>query len=805
MAGTESWPLRLVIVLVAALAGVVVLAGTAAQGGATATVEVRVWQNVGNLEDIRISARPAGGDWRILGTIPLPLEETTESGVFDYGDIDLGVPLPGRAIPATVEVRVWQQVQDRARVYISARPAGGDWRVLGTIRLLLDDGFSSSGTFQFGDINLDVPVPTEEVSTLAGRAGEYGARDGQGVNARFGRGGLFAEPWSLALAADPDGNVVVADRENHVIRRVAPDGTVTTIAGDGAQGYVDGAGALARFSRPSAVAVDAEGNIYVADDGNRLIRKITPNRIVSTVAGAEQSNNLESRDGPAAEALFANVFGLALGPEGDLYILQNTKIRRLSPAGEVTTFAGGDSFGDRDGPRLSAEFRLLRGITVDDAGNVYTLEVNDWASESGIPAAIVRVIDTSGRVRTIYRSSQPVFGGALASPFGLVAAGSGAVYLSNTGLNQVVRITRGGQVEGVAGSGAAGNADGSRADATFDRPGSLALSNGGVLFVADQGGTVVRAIQLGRRGLPMTTVPLAEFEPLPRVEGVTTSRVEQIGNLVAVDMEVTPSGVVVAPFAHAHRIDRLGPSGLVRPLAGTGEAGFVDGPSAAAQFSFPWAVAVDADGVIYVADTGNNAIRRIATDGEVSTVVTPESLSLDRDIKLTVDGDGNLYGTRPNFLVPYEPGTFTGGTDIWRLTPDGAFSVVATVLGTVAGMDVDGEGRVYFVSRFREGSWVGSVDANGSVSTLLDEGPGKYGAALSRETRGIAVESDGTAYVVDWVFRRVIRVSTDGEVAVLGDQSSFQFGNSPGAIALTSQGDVLVAAFDTLHRATFPE
>ena len=796
---------RSTLVVLAALLGVVVVAVGSTQPERTATVEVRVWQNVGDLEDIRISARPAGGSWRTLGTIPLPLDQTTDSGTFAYGDIDLDVPLPGRAVPATVEVRVWQRVRDLSRVYISARPADGSWRTLGTIALPLDDGFSSSGTFQFGDIALDVPVPPEEVSTLAGRAGVYGARDGQGANARFGRDAIFSRPTALALAADPDGNVIVADRDNHLIRRVAPDGTVTTIAGGEVSGYVDGAGALVRFNHPSGVAVDAEGNIYVADDHNHRIRKITPDRIVSTIAGAEQPNiGWESRDGPADEALFTNMFGIALGPQGDLYILESAKIRRLSPAGEVTTFAGGDSAGDRDGPRLSAQFRYLRGITVDDAGNVYTLEVNDLASQSGIPTAIVRVIDSSGRVRTIYRSEQPVWGGALASPSGIVAAGNGAVYLSNTGLDQVIRITRAGQLEGVAGSGERGHGDASRAEATFNLPGSLALSSRGVLFVADQGGTVVRAIQLGRGGLPMTAVPLAELEPLPRVEGVTISPVRQAGNIVAIDMGVTPTGLVLMPFPHAHRIDRLGPSGQVRTFAGTGEEGFVDGPSAAAQFSLPWSVAVDADGGVYVADTGNNAIRRIGTDGEVSTLDTPDSLSLDSNVELAVDGDGNLYGTRNAFGVPIGPGRFTNGTEIWRLSPDGAFSVVAAVVGRVDGMDVDAEGRIYFVSQYNRASWVGRVEDSGSVTTVLERVPGHYGGVLSWETRGIVVESDGTAYVVDYTFQRVVRITTDGEVAVVGDHSSFGSGNPLTGIAMTPDGDLLIAEFSRLYRATLP-
>lgn len=149
---------RMVLVALAALLGLVALETAGAQGP-TATVEVRVWQNVRSDEHIRISARPAGGSWRTLGTILLPLDQTNPRGTFRYGDIELDVPLPRQATPATVEVRVWQAIRATERVYISARPAGGDWSVLGTIRLLLDDGFSRSGAFRFGDISLDVPLP----------------------------------------------------------------------------------------------------------------------------------------------------------------------------------------------------------------------------------------------------------------------------------------------------------------------------------------------------------------------------------------------------------------------------------------------------------------------------------------------------------------------------------------------------------------------------------------------------------------------------------------------------------------------
>ena len=124
----------------------------------TANVEVRVWQDVNNARNIYISARPEGGNWATLGTIPLPLDDGHSSnGRFRYGDIVVAVPVGSGE--SDVEVRVWQAVRDALSVYISARPEGGSWATLGTIPLPLDDGHSSSGRFRYGDITVEVPVP----------------------------------------------------------------------------------------------------------------------------------------------------------------------------------------------------------------------------------------------------------------------------------------------------------------------------------------------------------------------------------------------------------------------------------------------------------------------------------------------------------------------------------------------------------------------------------------------------------------------------------------------------------------------
>jgi len=785
---TGAW--RLTAGVFAMLLAVAAVAPGSAQEGDTATVEVRVWQNVGNELDIYVSARPAGGDWRTLGTIPLPLDDGTSStGRYQYGDIFLDVPLPGRAMPATVEVRVWQDVEDSASIFISARPANGDWRILGTIPLPLDDGFSTSGTFRFGDISLDVPVPREPVSTLAGVAGAQGFSDGQGDAARFGAHAIFSQhhPWALGLAAAPDGSVVVADYYNDAIRRVAPDGTVTTIASG--RGFRDGRAENARFYHPRGVAVDGRGTIYVADERNHRIRAISPEGVVSTVAGTGEWAYV---DGPAEEAGIINPRGVALGPWGDLYIIEETRIRRLSPSGQVSTFAGGERRGHQDGWRENAAFFSLRAITVDDAGNVFVV---DGSEGSGlVEYSAVRLIDTTGTVHTVLRSEGLNLGGSLGYPAGIAPAGDGGVYLSNTGLHQIVRLTRAGDLEAVAGTGERGSLDGPRDEARFNLPGSLALSPDGVLFVADQATTVVRAVELARDGLPAGAVPLATFEGLPRAVGVTVTALPQSETFFSDGFALLPDGNIVAGGSFFNDVRQLAPDGTVTILAGDGGSGFLDGPGEEAQFSNPSKVAVDADGNVYVLDNGNNAIRRVAPNGRVTTVL--DSLPTTRPQGITglaVDGNGNL-------LIADEH------AGVWRLE-DGRTSIAARhQSGLLSAIDVDSSGRIHYAAGRFPPVTVGMISEVGGVTVLAEEGPGHYGGAFSWWLPDIAVGSDGTVYAVDVDYRRVVSISPDGDIAIVVDGESFPGVSrfNPYAVLVTPEGDLLVSGFDKIWRVTLP-
>ncbi len=823
----------LVILALAAVLGLAVVATAAAQGEATARVEVRVWQDVGDELDIQISARPAAGSWRTLGTIPLPLDDGVSSTGYNYGDIALDVPLANWASPVTVEVRVWQNVGNSRVIYISARPSAGSWQTLGTIRLPLDDGFSSTGRFRFGDIGLDVPFPEGGVRTLAGTPGLWGFRDGSGEHARFGG---WPRNGALGLTVDRDGSVVVADRWNHAIRRVALDGTVTTIAGGNGVGLEDGPAETARFNSPRDVVVDAEGSIYVADGENHRIRKITPEGVVSTIAGSDRGGAdwREIRDGPAEQALFAGPTALVLDAYGDLYIVERLAVRRLSPSGWVSTVAGDNGWGWRDGPREVAQFQSLHDIAADDAGNLYVIDDTRGSVGSGGTVLAIRKIDTSGIVTTLYRDGYPSLGGTLAYPSGLAVTGDGTAYLANTGRHQIVRLTAEGQLRAVAGTGEKGHLDGPHGAANFSLPRRIAFSPDGALVVADQDGSVVRRV-VPRGGSESEAIPLADFEALPRVSGVRVSVFAGAGDQGFVDgpagqaqfvlprgLAVDGSGNVIVADGLNEAIRAIAPDGTVTTVAGGSGKGVRDGPCEEAQFAWPVDVAVDAGGSIYVADSSGNRIRKIDTHAGCSVTTLagrgpaspqeegwggssdgPAAAAEFRSPgALAFDSEGNLFiaDTENNLIRRLSPGgqvsTIAGPAGGFRGnlgTQDGQGEYA--LFSSPRGIAVDSEGNIFFTEA---NNAIRRIDRSGFVSTVFSTPDYREGGALSSFLVGIAVGPDGELYIADGGFGRVLRYTRDGVLSIVADaQHAVGRALGPYGIVVTPAGDLFISDSST--------
>ncbi|HTD07152.1 NHL repeat-containing protein [Undibacterium sp.] len=324
------------------------------------------------------------------------------------------------------------------------------------------------------------------VTTLAG-SGIQGNANGTGTAASFN--------YPEHIAVDTSGNVYVADSGNNLIRKVTPTGVVTTLAGSGIQGNANGTGTAASFNNPGGVTVDVSGNVYVADFRNNLIRKITPAGMVTTLAGDGSHN---SANGIGTAASFAFPGDVTVDAAGNVYVadVSNYMIRKITPAGLVTTYAGIGSpalplYGN--GPANTASFALPDSVAVDALGNVY---VADTGNNS------IRKITAAGMVSSLagdlYANSGSANGTGTAATFsaptGVAVDASGNVYVSDSGNNLIRKITAAGVVTTIAGNASDTSINGTGTAAGFRNPVGVAVDSSGNLYVSDSGSHLIRKI-----------------------------------------------------------------------------------------------------------------------------------------------------------------------------------------------------------------------------------------------------------------------------------------------------------------------
>jgi len=331
---------------------------------------------------------------------------------------------------------------------------------------------SGTATADVSGVQVSCLDAQAQVSTLAG-SNVSGFADGPGATA------LFNSPE--AVRVDASGNVYVADTANHMIRKLTPDGMVTTFVGSGTAGSADGIGAAAQFNEPDGLGIDTEGNLYIADSGNNEIRKATPTGVVTTLAG---STTAGSADGIGAAAQFNNPGGsMAVDASGNLYVadINNHKIRKITPDGVVTTLAGSGTAGRLDGTGVAAQFRLPYGVAVDASGNVFVADYGNNLVRKITPDGVVTTFAGSGTAGSADGAGASAqFNG----PSGIAFDASGNVYVSQLGNPAIRKITPAGVVTTLAGSGTAGLADGIGTAAQFDTPWDVQLDASGNLYVA---------------------------------------------------------------------------------------------------------------------------------------------------------------------------------------------------------------------------------------------------------------------------------------------------------------------------------
>jgi sugar lactone lactonase YvrE len=457
---------------------------------------------------------------------------------------------------------------------------------------------------------------------------------GSGLAGFGGDGG----PASVAMLnvpsgvhVDDGGNLYIADTANHCIRRVDPTGTITTVAGVGTAGF-SGDGGPARSAHlrsPFGVFVDRQGAIWVPDYGNERLRCVATDGTIATVAGTG-TPGFAGDGGAAIAAQLRGPTEVGEDAHGNFYVsdLGNRRVRRITPAGRIDTLAGNGTagFSGDAGPARSAQLLLPSDVCVDER-STYIADTRNHR---------IRRIDEREIITTVAGIGRAGFGGdggaALAAtlnqPASVISDDAGGIFFADKGNHRIRRVYANGRIATIAGNGTAGDApDGGTADALLlNGPTGLALSESGELWIADTLNHRIRRLNLDG------TVSVVAGAGAPGYSGdAGSARLAHLNTPLG--LALAASGDLYVADSGNNRIRRIDGRGIITTVAGTGTPGFGGdgGPATDARLNGPSGLAFDPAGDLYIVDALNRRIRKVDGTGAITTIAGDGTAGLSGD------------------------------------------------------------------------------------------------------------------------------------------------------------------------------
>jgi sugar lactone lactonase YvrE len=635
--------------------------------------------------------------------------------------------------------------------------------------------------------------------------------------------------FPYGAAVDASGNLFIADFENNRIRKVGANGIMTTVAGDGDYGYSGDGGAaiVATLWAPSSVAVDSSGNLLIADLGNYRVREVDADGMITTVAGNGEKGY--SGDGGAAtNARLGGYTSVAVDASGNLFIADsvNDRIREVGPNGVISTVAGngtsGRVFSGDGGTATDARLNNPTAVAVDASGNLFIADADNQrirraASFGAVPTLVLSNLSFNdvGSYQVVITGAS----GSITSAVATLSVKSPLIAIQPT--NQVV-VVGGDASFNVAAVGIPplsyawygdGTAIGGATNSTFSANDVTSASSGSGFdcVVANLYGSVTSSVAMLTVALPPSIVT----EP--------TNLTELVG--VATDFTVGVSGT--GPFSYQWLFNGINPVDIITTVAGNGEYDYYgDGGQATnAEFAYPEGVAVDASGNIFIADSYNSRIRKVGTNGIITTVAgngtaaysgdggPATSASLYYPSGVAVDASGNLFiaDTDNERVRKVDTNGFittVAGDNSYEYSGDGGQATNAS-LWEPFGVAVDASGNLFIADTHN--NRVRKVGANGIITTVAGDGGAGYSGDGGPATHaglyypeGVAVDASGNLFIADYYNQRIRKVGANGIITtVAGDGTNAFSGdggpatsaslNGPSGVAVDASGNLLIA------------